>query len=58
MNDFSTEIYSTSLNEEQNSIKQMARDFAESEIKPFVMEFDESQEFPTQIFKKWLNSDS
>ncbi|MFZ1573004.1 MAG: acyl-CoA dehydrogenase family protein, partial [Candidatus Kapaibacterium sp.] len=52
MNDFSTEIYSTSLNEEQNSIKQMARDFAESEIKPFVMEFDESQEFPTQIFKK------
>lgn len=31
---------------------QTARDFAQQKIKPHVMEWDESQEFPIQIFKE------
>ena len=30
----------------------MARDFAQQHIKPYVMEWDESQEFPVPLFKK------
>ena len=30
----------------------MIRDFGEREIKPFMMEWDESQEFPVPLFKK------
>ncbi|MBK6526354.1 MAG: acyl-CoA dehydrogenase [Crocinitomicaceae bacterium] len=33
-------------------IKQMVRDFAEKEIRPNVMKWDESQEFPVPVFKK------
>ena len=44
--------YSTSLSEEQTAIRDVARDFAEREIGPVVMDYDESQEFPTEIFKK------
>src|SRR6476660_6983095 len=29
-----------------------ARDFAAKHIKPFVMEWDESQEFPVEVFKE------
>ena len=36
--------YNTSLNEEQVAIRDLARDFAEREIRPIVMEYDESQE--------------
>jgi len=39
-------------NENQKMIAQMVRDFAEKEIKPYFMEWDESQEFPIQVFKK------
>lgn len=52
MSNFSTSDYSTTLSQEQLSIRQLARDFAEAEIKPIVMEYDESQEFPMPIFKK------
>lgn len=45
-------VYDTRLSEEQEAIRQLARDFAENEIRPIVMEFDESQEFPTEIFRK------
>jgi len=45
-------VYDTRLSEEQEAIRQLARDFAEHEIRPVVMEYDESQEFPTEIFKK------
>ena len=38
--------------ENQLMIAQMVRDFAEKEIRPNVMEWDESQEFPVHIFKK------
>ncbi|MBI3134601.1 MAG: acyl-CoA dehydrogenase family protein [Bacteroidetes bacterium] len=33
-------------------IKQMVRDFAEKEIRPNIMKWDESQEFPVPVFKK------
>ena len=39
-------------NENQKMIAQMVRDFAEKEIKPRFMEWDESQEFPIHVFKK------
>jgi len=40
------------LTEQQKMVKDLARDFAENEIKPIVMKYDESQEFPYEIFKK------
>jgi len=39
-------------NENQKMIAQMVRDFTEKEIKPYFMDWDESQEFPIQVFKK------
>ena len=39
-------------NENQLMIAQMVRDFAEKEIRPHFMEWDESQEFPVHVFKK------
>ncbi len=38
--------------ENQKMIAQMVRDFGAREIKPKSMEWDESQEFPVQLFKK------
>ena len=40
------------MNENQLMIAQMVRDFAEKEIRPHFMEWDESQEFPVHVFKK------
>jgi alkylation response protein AidB-like acyl-CoA dehydrogenase len=40
------------LTEDQKAIRQMARDFAEAELKPHVMEWDESQIFPMEAFGK------
>ncbi|MHB0969604.1 MAG: acyl-CoA dehydrogenase family protein [Thermoanaerobaculia bacterium] len=40
------------LSDEQKQIKEMVRDFAESEIKPHVMEWDEAQTFPKEAIKK------
>ena len=39
-------------NEVTQQVAQMARDFAQQHIKPYVMEWDESQEFPVPLFKK------
>ena len=39
-------------NENQRMIREMVRDFAEKEIRPNVMKWDESQEFPVPLFKK------
>lgn len=39
-------------NENQKMIAQMIRDFGEREMRPKMMEWDESQEFPIQLFKK------
>jgi alkylation response protein AidB-like acyl-CoA dehydrogenase len=38
--------------ENQKMIAQMVRDFGAKEIKPKMMEWDESQEFPVNVFKK------
>lgn len=40
------------LNENQLMISQMVRDFGERHIRPKMMEWDESQEFPVEVFKK------
>ncbi len=37
------------LTEEQQQIKYSVREFAESEIKPNVMEWDETQHFPDEL---------
>ncbi len=41
-----------SVGEDQRLVGQMARDFAEKHIKPFVMEWDEAQYFPREVFKQ------
>ncbi|MDF1675449.1 MAG: acyl-CoA dehydrogenase family protein [Vicingaceae bacterium] len=38
--------------ENQRMIADMIRDFAEKEIRPKMMEWDENQEFPVEVFKK------
>ncbi len=38
--------------ESQQMIAHMVREFAEKEIRPHVMEWDESQEFPRELFRK------
>ncbi len=46
-----------SMNFEASEITQQvahtARDFAQQHIKPHVMDWDESQEFPVHILKNW-----
>src|SRR5687767_2957883 len=39
-------------NEVTQQVAQTAKDFAEQHIRPFVMEWDESQEFPLPMFKE------
>lgn len=41
-----------SVSENQKMVAQMARDFAEREIRPNIMKWDESQEFPRETFRK------
>lgn len=40
------------LTESQRAVQQLAREFAENEMKPVVMKYDESQEFPHEIVRK------
>src|SRR5436309_15214231 len=40
------------LTDEQQQIRDMVREFAESEIKPHIAEWDEAQHFPLDTFKK------
>ncbi len=40
------------LSENQKMIAQMIRDFGAKEIRPKIMEWDESQHFPVELFKK------
>ncbi|KXK04569.1 MAG: acyl-CoA dehydrogenase family protein [Ignavibacteriaceae bacterium] len=40
------------LTERELEVQKLARDFAQNEIAPVVMDFDESQEFPMEIAKK------
>jgi len=40
------------LTESQEAVRTLVRDFAESEMRPVVMKYDESQEFPFEIVEK------
>jgi len=40
------------LTEEMKIVRQSAREFAETEVRPVVMKYDETQEFPMEIFSK------
>lgn len=40
------------LSESELEVKKLARDFAENVIKPVIMQYDESQEFPMDIAKQ------
>ena len=40
------------ISENISMITDMIRDFGEKEIKPFMREWDEKQEFPVPLFKK------
>jgi len=41
------------LNEEQQQVKRSIREFAEAELKPHVLEWDESQHFPIELLPKF-----
>jgi alkylation response protein AidB-like acyl-CoA dehydrogenase len=41
-----------SINDNQRMVGQMARDFAEKNIRPHIMEWDEAQHFPLELFKQ------
>lgn len=43
------------VNELTQQVAQTAKDFAQQHIKPFVMQWDESQEFPLHVFKELGN---
>ncbi|MBI1182953.1 acyl-CoA dehydrogenase [bacterium] len=47
-----TSYYFGSDSEQIEMIRAAARDFAEQHIKPHVMEWDEAQHFPIELFKK------
>jgi alkylation response protein AidB-like acyl-CoA dehydrogenase len=40
------------MSENNKMVREMARDFAEKYIRPFVMEWDEAQMFPVETFKQ------
>ena len=44
--------YDFSASENQQMVQQMARDFAEKHIRPHVMEWDEAQHFPRELFSQ------
>ena len=44
--------FNTELTEEQISIRDTIREFAENKIRPVVMEYDESQKFPMEIMRE------
>jgi alkylation response protein AidB-like acyl-CoA dehydrogenase len=48
----SEEVLNFEVSENQRMIGQMVRDFGEKEIKPHMMNWDESQEFPISLFQK------
>jgi alkylation response protein AidB-like acyl-CoA dehydrogenase len=44
--------YDFSMGENQRMVAQMVKDFAEKNIRPHVMEWDEAQTFPLELFKQ------
>src|SRR5207253_3941819 len=47
-----TTLFRSEITDTMKMVRDVARDFAEREIKPNVMKYDESQEFPLEIIKK------
>ena len=47
-----TETLDFTLSADQQSIRELARDFAETELKPHRLEWDETQEFPREAFRR------
>ncbi len=43
------------LSEDQEAIRDQVRNFVEQEVKPIALEYDETQEFPMEVFKKLGN---
>ena len=46
------EQFTLEFNEDQKVIRDTIKDFAEEQIRPVVMDYDESQEFPMEIMQK------
>ena len=44
--------FTIDLTDEQKLIQQSVREFAQTEVKPLVMELDETQTFPEQLVKR------
>lgn len=44
--------FNVTLTEDQEAIRDLARNFTQNEIEPVALQFDESQEFPREIFRK------
>lgn len=44
--------FNLAIDDNQKMIGQMARDFAEKHIRPHVMEWDEAQHFPVELFRQ------
>ena len=44
-------------NEDQLAIKEMAKNFSETEFKPYASEWDQKEIFPVESLKKLLNLD-
>lgn len=44
--------FSFSSSEQQEMVKSMVKDFAEKHIRPRVMDWDEAQHFPVEVFKE------
>lgn len=40
------------LSEQELAVQKLARDFAQNEIAPYIMKYDEAQEFPMEIARK------
>ncbi len=53
MSEHAVDGISFDLSEEQNALRDHIRAFVEEEIKPVALQFDETQEFPTEIFRKF-----
>lgn len=52
MSETQTSAVSFELSEEQQALRRHVRSFVEEEIRPVAASFDESQDFPTEIFRK------
>ncbi len=47
--------YLSALSENQSIIRETIREFCDEKIRPFIMEWDEAQKFPMEVFKELGN---